>query len=422
VLINFVVTFERSGQKISKIPDDIILFWHSRKVTNQKMSNNDETIPDDIMDIDVEGIFLSCIVGTKLMLSNENSWSGNRDPLVSGNLVKRVSIWHKYSLTPAMKDISEKHEVPLFAKQVVQEFLKGNPHPVSLHIHLLCNASKHIEIQCEQGVGLNTSRRVKKWIKMMKKTKESVLFDNASEEVKTKFSQSLQRLDWSVRNGPRTEEEHPFFNHEVLFIKVAHMVYFYVRSNEDKRIPHTIYATVTVDEREMGIWENLSGILLEKILKTNSHVLGVTDESTVAILPFTHIIELPYQELKEEIMENRIPAVDKLHKCVMTAMCSALQKITVEYDLQLVDQLEDQLNDLRDLFATAHANNEYAKKVSNNREKNRRSDLRKQNKQRTYTPRDPTFFQRDIFIMGNLSAYYKVCTPIGRAAKLFRIG
>ena len=393
--------------------------------TMSEILNTDTEGLAEILKLDPEGLALTTVLATKIMLIKQG-WSKTLDNVISGNLTKRVSFWHEFTLDPLMKSISRIHTPPSFARHAIL-LVKRNTDdlndgdPTALHVWLLLTASNFIQRKLRQvPVGPNTQKNVAKWFDIMSATAGSSLFEASPANVRHDFSKMLQK---DKICGAADGEEYLFFDPESLFIKIAHMIYFYTTSGERARLPSTSHAFMKVTRKKMWAWEHLSGDLLVDTLGTSSNGLHNTDLNYTE-LPNIHLsfMKLPYKELKTDIERSRgLPSVTGLHESVMQSMCTALNRI-IDSHAVYPTRTKDHFGELRRFFVTAHGYNRAKLGKLRKREKTRRHYVLNLKDEGKYQPHDPSDFQRDIFIAGRQSYFFIANNPAGRAELLFRIG
>lgn len=349
-------------------------------------------------------------------------WSGARDQVKYGNLSKRVSLWHMHAFRPGMRDLATIHSPPKFARDVLSG--KGVDWRVEgsasrLHLFLLLSASKQIIASVgadeEVGVGPLTCRGVQQWFHMMGITKRSELYANAqvTRSFDAEFQYILDEGRMATEYSEAGDAEHPYFNPEALFLRVAHLVYFYTKSEEQGRLPFTtnIEQMVEITQEKMEEWEYFSGELISEVLKVHpdKNGLHLTDRDLTEI-PVIHFaqIKLPYRELKEKIDDKGIPCVQTLHEEVMQRSMSALHSASKGDGRPFTPAQRYEMDRLAFLMGHMQTYHQSIKPILQNREKVRRSYIKGRNQQsKPYKAKlNSLSFQRDIFVMGTSSSHF----------------
>lgn len=374
---------------------------------------------DDIMGLDVEAWVILTFVATNVMLSGHWSWSGVGDSKTNGHLSKRVSCWHMLSLRRGMSSLVSFHAPPKFARDALEA--AGSERSASgLHLNLLTSASKHILASFRaESVGRVTAEGVRKWFDMMQQTRDSRLFGQASRSIKEQFKYVLGEGARSVRFDSYGEKEHPYFNPEALFLRVAHMVYFYTKSNENGRPPSYKHATIEIGQKDMTKWEYVSGELLSTVLCiVPQHGLYHLTNAPENI-PFAQI-NLPYQDLKGDIDRNGIPCVLKLHQSVVQSALATVHGISRRSGHPFMQAERREMSRLNYILSHMLNYNEELKKKLQKREKVRRHYIKGRIKAgKPYNASIRLGFQRDIFVMGHYSShFFHFVNATGRNAQM----
>lgn len=387
---------------------------------------------DAIFGPSYEAFFLTTVVGTKLML-RDSLWSKRTKPEKRGILEKRISFWITNTVLPTITYIRQKHEIPAFATEAIsdlQVFEKKDRSAVDLHLLMLTGASKQITEVTRKGD--MDQEQAGKWLSLMRLTRGSDMFDAASQSVQCSFSRILDNLSGAHQRGQRQDAEsstkYPFFYPKSLYILVAYMVYFYTRSSVPGRVKHVTRFAIDIENKKMLEWEHLSGKLFDKIFKFRSHGLQRTDTEKVDDVHDVHfsVIDLPYKVLHQEIKEKGLPNVTELHRVLMRNMsskiCSIISTSTASFDDDEWYEQQTKVDEWTFLCAQAFENGEVNKKTLQGREKVLKNYILYRSSKKPYKPRCPDKFDRDIFIMGQVSSlYWRHFTQTGRAAQEFMI-
>ena len=363
------------------------------------------------------------VVGVKMMLM-ESKWQGC-GLLTSGNLIKRVAVWNEGTLSRMTKTIVKQHIPPKFAKssiEMVSEFSKEAKTPITLHLCLLLAASKEISDLCDLGVGKCTLQEVMKWFQLMKTLQRSELYLSASKEVQEEFTLLVQSQFEQEQEIDGRKPERPFFNFKLLFLGVAHMVYFYTTSSEEQRIPPCPYAFMDAKPEDMEAWEAISGRIIGKLINIEYHGIHVSELADAEVQGYLGHIMLPYQELKNHIEVFGLPDVSQLHHSVMKSITSFVQS-SVE-DMKVITTSEsEQLETWAQFASTTVEHHICDDKTVKNREKVRKHFCKNRNQDKMYNPVTPNKqFQRDVFLFGENSHFRRFSNPKRVSAALeFRI-
>lgn len=382
----------------------------------------------NIMNANPEAQFLAGVFATRLMLST--GWSCLEKQGMSELCDMQIARWDAGVVNPVMKQLVETHKVPSFAKEVVNNNKLAENIP-GLHIHLLACASRDILQECkrETGLGSDTFELVGKWFTMMRSTKNSSLYENAPIAEQHRLNSVIRDFN-SHMVGEHTGigQEHPFFDPEIIFIYVAHLVFFYTKSDQEDCLPSTEFTKLHADASEMQQWEKLSGELFEEIFKINCHGLGVIEQHGVSDKDYRFaMINLPYEELKKELATNDIPSVMNLHISVMQKMYAKLSSISSCHSWYYHVNSWKEVGKFEKFCGMAYQQFEEMRQIHGNKDKNLKWRLKERKKQahkKPYKPKSITKYQclRDVFVMGNSSSiYFRTSTPLGRATKKFKL-
>ena len=363
------------------------------------------------------------VVGVKMMLM-EYKWQGC-GLLTSGNLIKRVAVWNEGTLAGMTKTIVQRHIPPKFAQssiEMVSEFSKEAKTPITLHLCLLLAASKEIRDLCDLGVGKLTLQEVRKWFQLMKTLQRSDLYLSASKEVQQEFSLLVQSPYEQEQSTDGWKPERPFFNFKLLFLGIAHMVYFYTTSSEEQRIPPCPYAFMDAKAEDMETWRAISGRIVGKLINIEYHGIHVSELADAEVQGCLGPIMLPYRELKNHIEMFGLPDVSQLHHSVMTSITSFVQSSV--NDMKVITNSEREQLETWTQFASSTVKHHICDdKTVKNREKVRRHFCKNRNQDKMYNPVTPNKqFQRDVFLFGENSHFSRFLNhKAGSAASEFCI-
>lgn len=362
--------------------------------------------------LSAEELWFTSVYAVKIMLSKWRLWSGYDHINSLDDFLKRMSCWHQYCLIPMTKKITKYHHPPDFAKKAIKA-QDGNV--FGMHISLLLEASKSLL----GYYGPDTLDEVSKWFGMMKTTTDSEIFNKAPKDMRKEFKRIL-----SLRRQPNDDEhchqQLPFFNCQILFLRVAHLVVLY--TNSGLWSMPSIKTATPVDRSHMKEWELLSGELLTNVLQTEEHGLPLTDGINIRDVQFGGIV-LPYQKLKHQLLFCKgpgLPDVTLLHRTVMISLTQeASRKLSTL--THIADVLHYQIQLVQQTFSVANAHNDDQKSKLQNTEKVRKHYRKVVRKGKSYSPRHPVVFQRDIFVMGHESHYFKSKDKVGRGYNIFEL-
>ena len=420
------------------------------------------TMTDIITAFNPDALFFASAFATRLM-TRVKDWDLEDDIVRIGFLAKRISLWD-HATRKVYDRMASDHNIPPFAKKVMDFVSDNNENAIDLHIKLLTSATREIRRQGDDNqYGTGDQKKFREWYAIMRQTKDSLLYERASNEEKSKFETEVSRLELNIDPpaellGPR--DVAPLFDPQSLFIYVAHLVYYYTKSTEEGRLPSTKFAKSVMRMKE---WESCSGFLIGQVFSATDQGLWQTngesndeeddveeydrggeeqgedggdkegdveeydrggeeqgedggdnegddeedDEDDVNIFQ-----GLPYHELEEQMCldELHLPSIFGLHTRVLNKFNAiwterAHQSLPVNDPqrrlLNRFSELCDMTTDYFNLYEKTLLNRE---KTTRHSIKNRKRDANGELKE--YSPRRPmNGFQRDIFIMGTGSHY-----------------
>lgn len=388
-------------------------------------------VSHDILQPDAEGLWLVTVVATSMMLSRFRQWSGHGDPVILGNFLKRLSRWHQSCVIPVTNHIARKHRPPKFARVTHRKWCDTvrNGNVFSLHLELL-RAASHQLIALRTDVGPQTLSRMQKWFQLMSETAGSRLFEAAPPDKRKVFFETLDEgllhLTGESNETSQGKQEYPFFDPESLFIRVAHMVTLYTKTNLPNRIPN-YRECVTAKDKLMSNWETLSGELLHNALNFQLNGLPLTDEDISNCASFS-LMELPYSFLKEQIEvlppKPKMVPVFELHEQLMLVMMEEVgRRLPDLYRLPAgeASKVKAEIVNLESLCERASETHQQYKDKLLAQEKYRRNYVNNRNAQNEYKPQHPKVFLRDIFVMGDQSHYFISRTFGGKGTRRFKV-
>lgn len=379
-----------------------------------------------IVGLDPEALILSQILATKLMLGDEG-WSNGDDVNMSSDLTKRVSAWHKNTLQPLLKTVTDAHEVPRFASYALNAH--PNPEdgcPITLHIQLLTKASKEILESCAEEISSNTWEKVDQWFGFLFSVRESQLFRQVhNERFENEFNYCLakyERMSRLHRGEGNGGNEFHFFDPTSIFIKVAHMVYFYTKSNEEDRPPSIRTASITVSAEKMVTWERISGCLFLDIIIPVQRGLRFAESMGVTPTVRFSLMDLPYSHLRQNMTESirGIPSIKHLQESVSSAMLGAIDDRYLLVPNMTLDQEDYLALGIQRLEKWAHIANDANKKMHKIVQNCEKQRTHYRHSRENYRPVHPRHFQRDIFVTGDESYYYNYVMNAGMPRRSFR--
>jgi hypothetical protein len=367
-----------------------------------------------IFSLSAEGFWFASVFCTNMMFCHAGKESISESPqdlVKQGNFEMSVSLWHQHVLVPATIHVTQHHKMPSFAREALryQNSLGSRNGAIVLHVCLLLHACKDILEQCRgKNVGKKTLEEVHNWFALMSETANSSLFNAAPESLKAKFKELLIE-DLPSMEDSNGKQEHPYFSQEILFLRVAHMVYFYCKNNMDSGFPHTKYARIEVNDVDMKNWETLSGELFQHTFRL---------DSTEPDFDHFAFLKLPYDKLAETLVQSDSPSAAHAHVNVLHAIHEVVGN-NFTNSLRSDWETEAPLLELFMPFAKTMFEEKYLP-VFSNRKKQRTHYMKKRNEGKVYKPKQRYFFQNDRFIMGWESLYWKTRIARGRASGEFK--
>ncbi len=351
---------------------------------------------DYILDLSAERIWFGSVYATKMMLTKFDKYSNTKTGDGQCIFLRKLSCWHEKTLIPMEKKISQKHDVPdifkpAFLEQAENFFSKGDV--CGLHLYLLLLTSEHLVVQSKAGLGPETTEKVKEWFNLMRFVLESSLFEKCSIELKNEHRKIFQIFN-EGESFILNEEEHSFFDPNLVFIHLSQLVVFYTRD------PF---------KYDMDTWQTLSGELFQKVFQLESHGLQVLDDCSYKDETFCYSVQFPYIYLVAETKEdesnedeslkdnNNLPSMFDLLFHFFNKFDSSIQKIS--QDVSKV-QWKKELHKLHDIFHLGNKLNNAARDFSYRREKARRNYVKHWASGDGYNPRLPLNFQSDEYCFG----------------------
>ncbi len=322
-----------------------------------------------------------------------------------------MSCWSELVVVPMTKKIVERHKVPPIFKEILEkgmeQHLSNGNLTCGLHLYMLVKASNHLLDKIIDGVGPTTGKEIQEWLEVMKQIKEdrNKIFKNAGEEVKKEFCTMLQRYhDISPNISFDHVEEHPFFNHQMVFLHIAHLVYLYSKNVMDRTIPHKKNAKLCPTVQEMLLWENHCGRLCKVMFDLESHGLLLLDSVLTRDKKFCNGINLPYSLYYVDrtlLSKDRLPSVSNMHKKVIQVFKNYCTNFSTS---DILSQWEHESHVLHTYLQKSCEYIDAQKKKFSNRQKVQRSLMNKKKEGSYYCPKIPQeFWQRDIFLLGSYS-------------------
>jgi hypothetical protein len=369
---------------------------------------------NSILSLSAEGYWLASVFCTKMMfchLGKELISTSPQRLVKQGNLEMSMSLWHQHVIIPTNRFVTHHHKIPTFAQTALQErnVLDSRNCAVALHVCLLLHASREIMAQCrENNVGRKTLEEVNKWFVLMSETANSALFEAAPDRFKTEFQELLQD-DLPNEENSMGKQEYPYFRHEILFLRIAHMIFFYCRNNIESGFSNSRHASIQANDIDMTNWEELSGELFQ-------HTFSL-DRTSPDIDHFA-FLQLPYEKLVACIDNSDSPSAAHMHVNVLHAIHDVVQR-NLRNSLHSDWETEAPLLELFMPFAKTQFDEKY-KPMFFNRKKQRTHYMKNRNQAKAYKKKQRYLFQRDKFIMGCESCYWKNRSPSGRAMGEFQ--
>jgi len=369
---------------------------------------------NSIFSLSAEGYWFASVFCTNMMfchLGKELISTSPQHLVKQGNLEMSMSVWHQHVLVPTTMYVTQHHEMPSFARTALQDHnaLDSRNRVIALHVCLLLHASKEIIAQCQlKNVGVKTLEEVQKWFDLMSEMANSSLFDAAPESLKTKFQELLED-DIPNNEDSIGKQEYPYFCHEILFLRIAHMIFFYCKNNLESGFPNTRYASIQANDVDMKNWEELSGELFQ-------HTFSL--DRTSSDIEHYAFLNLPYDKLMVCIEQSDSPSAAHMHVNVLHAIHEVVGQ-NLSNSLRSDWETEAPILELFMPFAKTQFDEKY-KPVFFNRKKQRTYYMKIRNQTKAYKPKQKYMFQRDKFMMGCESCYWKNKTGSGRATGEFQ--
>ena len=380
---------ELSPSKHSALVEDTITDNGSKKEVKNNLN---------IMAYDVERHVLASLFAMRAMLCGWKRWSVGRSAYHAGDTLKRIHAWYKDTLHPITIQMTDDHKPPRFARHGIRKCLAlvpdSNLH--GLHISLLTTATLEVIKGVDKsGVGSQCHDKLKRWLAILMKTKESNLFHYAPSTIKQHFVEGCQSFDKLISDPIITPHEHPGFNAEALFIQIAHMVLFYSTSPVYNTLPCKS-KHLTVSKAAMTEWERHSGRLMEIVFNLNRHGM-ITSFDNRLYPPTIANVKLPYSYLAREVHVEQVFSISSVHDELMGSFIQWSDSIAKHYP---VCHWEVESKKLLTYFGQVQTMNEeydwkcgISAKVRKNWRKNHPGSRTKHPKQ----------FPRDMFLMGMYS-------------------
>jgi len=386
-----------------------------------------------ILGLDADAYWLTTTVATKSMLTNFLRWEQSipkekRNANV-GDFAKRVSYWHEKTLMPVSVSIQCNlyRNPPSYSKPVLQgklrEIEKNRNNIFELNIELLIVASKALVACLRKGLGPRTKKEMTKWFQLMVLIHPLLVCEvkKSTESSFTSVIHKYRALSKTVdAAGEQNKTEYPYFHHKILFIHIAHMVFFTcveTKSTHDE----VNKCQMKVSNSMWDKWEKVSGDLFNRTLNFSSNGSLVIQNG---VDPTFTYIDLPRNWFLRETLQARgIPDVWNLHLGIMNKLHGKIESMQVGQAISKQDSLETYLLNCR--FATTSATLTGKSLLEfKRREKARRHHRKdayiKKGPSYQYKPDDPTKFERDMFLLGNESYYYLFRTEMGKGFRKMR--
>lgn len=389
--------------------------------------------------------WLATVMLAKIMLDPHASWSQRGDKIAYANLLKSISAWHEKAIVSMSKKWLHHMRCPEFVQNAITKEIRLGGREKwnagSLHIRLLIEATLEMKKMLGKsgGVGVETRKRVNLWMGMIKSTVESDLIHSAGEDVRRKLEKLAS--EFVVSSYPCGSNEYWFFDAGLLFAIIPQ----YVRrfsTCDGKCIDGWVFTDVNSDgenvnagddennvtewgkkyvfdmnETELSNWEKGSGCLLYEVLKMKDHGLH-NAEVNVRDVEVTTFLHAPYVSLHQ--ISGAAPDVGYLHNMVMTVFQNNVSSRALGRTLYTTQWEQEQLECWREVMTEAlRVNRDRVDGATSNAEKYRRSYVKNHGfrfnispgRQYTeYTPRHPKKFERDFFVVGKKSLYYRIVT------------
>lgn len=372
---------------------------------------------NSIFALSAEGIWFASVFCTQMMFCFVDIHDQPEPLVLEGNLEMSMHLWHQLVVIPTTQYVTEQHSMPYFARKAMRCLnLSGSSNTaIALHVGLLVQAWKELLRECRlKRVGPDTFQEIKKWHRLMSKTACSSLFRAAPDDVKTQFKELLE-TDLSSDVALTGRQEHPHFSHEILFLRIAHMIFFYCKNDLRSGFPNHNDAekVVEVDFTNMMRWERLSGQLFVDIFSLNGLSDETDDSDTDEFANQFDFLQLPFEKLDALMNMNNSPSFGHLHHTVSLAFHEKVQRNILNSSYHDNHPEGDKLH----LILTGALSK--FKKEYNDKFKSRKGYRfwyhRNRNPSKSYYKKQRYEYLRDIFIMGSESYHHKRNTAIGRA-------
>jgi len=372
------------------------------------------SMADSIFSLSAEGYWFASVFCTNMMFCHLGKELISTSPqrfVKQGNLEMSMSLWHQHVIFPTTRFVTLQHKIPSFAQTALQEpsVLDSRNGAVALHVCLLLHASREIIEFCRlNDVGQKTLEEVRKWFVLMSEMTNSSIFKAAPDILKENFRENLE-YDIPNEEGFIGKQEYPYFCHEILFLRIAHMIHFYCRHNIESGFPQSRFASIEVNDKDMTNWEELSGELFQ-------HTFSL--DRTSSDIDHFAFLNLPYDKLVTCIEQSDSPSAAHMHVNVLHSIHEVVGKNFYK-SLRSDYEIEAPILELIMPFAKTRIDEKY-KPVYFNRKKQRSFYMKNRNQAKAYKKKQRYIFQRDKFIMGCESCYWKNRSPSGRAMDEFR--
>lgn len=377
------------------------------------------TDPMEILRLNPEAIWIIANTTTKSMLCDFKKWETLPETKsgMAGDFMKRVSDWHENILGPWTLHYTMTH-LPNYMKSILIVNIDKSD-IFELHICLLTAVSKSlVEYIAQKGVGKKTFKEIEKWFSLMQMLEDDgSMVIQAEAETRALFLAAIKDFKHESSTPATDVSEYPFFHHQSLFIYIAHVVYLTCVTPDqysllDQDHPYT-NLRMMIDSDSINSWEIESANVFNDHFKMGSAGLCNTENIPDPIHFFD---ELPYKWFSEENQKRIVPPVKDLHVYIMHKTFGRLQEIMNigegchEHDHDMLDRFEDHLVETG---AALEARDILLRK----REKTRKSYRKTMKDSSLHKPREPCYFERDIFLFGTESYYYLMCTSKGIASR-----
>jgi hypothetical protein len=392
---------------------------------------------DAILSLNADAYSFATTIAAKSMLSQFLLWensvpaeSRNERCAIVGDSAKRVSLWHEKVLMPRTLRLQCNlyQNPPYYARQVLQdrklreiEVTRNNI--FELHVQLLVAASESLVSCLREGLGDSTKTQIEGWFQLMARIEvrpsPNNLISKTSAGTQISFLQVLDDYGEELRrvNGAGGEErsatEYMYFDHKILFLHIAHMVFFTCVETKSRQ-PHVKECQMVVSNLMFEEWEQLSGEFSNRRLKLSEN--GLLIDGAVGSDHAFALIVLPRNWFRKQTKAG-LPSIHRLHKALMNMMIGKIHQMQAGRNIGSHENHEAQK--LAQFFTdTFVALESYVGVLTANekaRRNFRRNGLQKKGPSYRYKSRDPNKFQRDMFIFGQHSYHYLFSTRMGQA-------